>query len=170
MHIHVCSLNRLADTVAQTRASHVVTLINAGTPVARPPTVLADNHLFLGMHDIVEPMDGYAAPAEAQVDELLAFVRRWDRQAPLVIHCFAGVSRSTAAAYIAACALSPERGEAAIAAELRAGSPTATPNRRLVAFADARLGRQGRMLAAIDGIGRGTDCAEGVPFRFTLEA
>lgn len=170
MRIHVCSLSRLAATVQETGASHVLTLINVGTPVTRPANILEDHHLFLGMHDITEPMDGYLAPAEAQVDELLAFVRRWDRAAPLVIHCFAGVSRSTAAAYIAACALSPGRDEAEIAQELRASSPTATPNRRLVALADAKLGREGRMLQAIDAIGRGQDCQEGVPFCFGLEA
>ena len=60
----------------------------------------------------------------------------------MLIHCFAGVSRSTAAAFIAACALAPNRDEATIARALRAASPTATPNARLVALADAALGRR----------------------------
>jgi predicted protein tyrosine phosphatase len=51
-----------------------------------------------------------------------------------------------------------------IARELRRVSPTATPNRRLVAIADDRLGRDGRMSAAIAAIGRGADCYEGAPF------
>ena len=72
-------------------------------------------------------------PDAAHLDELLAFVRAWDRASPMLIHCFAGVSRSTAAAYIAACALAPERDEFAIARALRAASPTASPNTHLVA-------------------------------------
>jgi predicted protein tyrosine phosphatase len=85
----------------------------------------------------------------------------------MLIHCFAGVSRSTAAAYIAACALEPKRDEFAIARALRAASPTASRNARLVALADDRLGRRGRMNEAIAAIGRGDFCFEGA--RFTLE-
>ena len=86
----------------------------------------------------------------------------------MVIHCFAGVSRSTAAAYIAACALSPKRDEFAVARSLRAASPTATPNARLVALADSALQRGGRMNGAIAAIGRGEECFEGTPFTLEL--
>jgi predicted protein tyrosine phosphatase len=86
----------------------------------------------------------------------------------MVIHCFAGVSRSTAAAFIAVCALEPEVAETEFAQKIRAVSPTATPNTRLVALADERLRRGGRMVAAIRAIGRGEDCFEGTPFRLDL--
>jgi predicted protein tyrosine phosphatase len=39
---------------------------------------------------------------------------------------------------------------------------------RIVAFADTMLARKGRMVAAIDEIGRGETAAEGVPFRLDL--
>ena len=87
---------------------------------------------------------------------------------PVLIHCYAGVSRSTAAAFIAACALNPTRDEAEIARAIRAASPTATPNARLVAIGDSMLERGGRMSAAIEGIGRGEECFEGVPFALEL--
>jgi predicted protein tyrosine phosphatase len=86
----------------------------------------------------------------------------------LVIHCHAGVSRSTAAAFIIACALAPSRRESEIADAIRQASHTATPNRRMVAIADAILKRNGRMSAAIERIGRGSDCYEGVPFVLEL--
>jgi predicted protein tyrosine phosphatase len=86
----------------------------------------------------------------------------------MVIHCFAGVSRSTAAAFIAACALNPTRDEAEIAAAIRAASRTATPNARLVALADAALGRDGRMSKAVAAIGRGEICEEGIPFSLAI--
>ena len=86
----------------------------------------------------------------------------------MVIHCFAGVSRSTAAAFIAACALNPRRDEFEVARVLRAASPTATPNARLVALADEALERRGRMTAAIMEIGHGEECFEGTPFTLEL--
>ena len=42
-----------------------------------------------------------------------------------------------------------------IAQALRRASPTATPNIRIVSLADRLLGRDGRMVAAIETIGRG---------------
>ncbi len=162
--LYVCSLARLSETVTATGARHLVTLIGAGTAVSRPTMIDERNHLFLAFDDIVEPVPGLMAPAELHVERLIAFFRAWDRQAPMVVHCFAGISRSTAGAYIAACALTPERDEADIAAALRRVAPSATPNARLVALADRALGRDGRMVEAIKAIGRGADAFEGAPF------
>lgn len=166
--LHVCSLARLCETVTATGASHVITLINRGTLVERPASIAPDRHLFLPMSDIVEPLDGHILPGRDHVETLLDFVRRWDRGSPLVFHCFAGISRSTAAAFITACALAPERDEARIAAALRRASRTATPNARLVAIADSHLGRRGRMVDAIREIGRGAEAFEGEPFILRL--
>ena len=124
--IHVCSLARLHDTVAETGASHMVTLLRMVDRVERPKTITQANHLILGMDDIAEPLDGYVAPAEEHVAELIRFVRSWDRAKPLVVHCYAGISRSTAGAYVAACALNPGRCEFAVARELRRRSATAS--------------------------------------------
>jgi predicted protein tyrosine phosphatase len=167
--IHVCSLSRLHETVAQTGARHVVTLLKDVELVRRPGGVMSANHLILGMDDITGPLEGYIAPADEHVARLLDFVRGWDRAAPLVMHCYAGISRSTAGAYVAACALNPRRDERTIARELRLASPTATPNHRIVALADRALGRGGRMTTAIEYIGRGITAFEGDPFRLDLE-
>jgi predicted protein tyrosine phosphatase len=167
--IHVCSLARLHPTVAETGARHVVTLMKTTDLVERPAGINAVNHLVLGMDDIAEPMDGYVVPCDEHVGALIAFVRGWDRARPLVVHCYAGISRSTAAAYVSACALNPARDELAIARELRRLSATATPNARIVSLADRMLGRDGRMVAAIEAIGRGLIAYEGQPFRLDLE-
>ena len=166
--LHVCSLARVAETVRATGARTLVTLINVETLVARPAEIDPQNHLFIGMSDISEPLDGHILPAEQHVRELIEFAKSWDRNEPLVIHCHAGVSRSTAAAFIVACALTPSRPEAEIADAIRRASHTATPNRRMVAIADAMLGRSGRMITAVERIGRGSDCYEGVPFVLEL--
>ena len=166
--LHVCSLERLHETVIATGASHVVTLINRDTVVERPDSIHPERHLFIGVSDIVEPLEGHILPCADHVDTLLAFVRRWERERPLVFHCFAGISRSTAGAYIAACALAPERTEAEIARVLREASPTATPNARMVAVADDLMGRSGRMVDAVRAIGRGAFAEEGTPFTLRI--
>jgi len=146
----------------------VLTLINDRTPVTRPAAIAEDRHLFIAMSDILEPLDGHILPTEAHARALIGFAQGWDRAKPMVVHCYAGVSRSTAAALIAACALKPERPEREVAALIRERSPTATPNLTLVAAADAILGRGGRLLEAAELIGRGSDCFEGVPFRLEV--
>ena len=167
--IHVCSLARLEETVEQTGARHIVSLIGDEARVARPSCIAPENHLWLRLQDISAPLDGYIAPAEEHVADLLDFVRDWDRRAPLVVHCYMGISRSTASAYATVCALNPSRDEATIAQALRRASPTATPNARIVSLADRLLGRNGRMIVAIENIGRGVLSAEAVPFRLDLE-
>jgi predicted protein tyrosine phosphatase len=166
--IHVCSLLRLHSTVKQAGARHVVTLLGVDDRVERPPGVSEANHLFLRMHDISEPLEGHVMPDAEHVKSLIEFVRGWDRAAPLVVHCWAGISRSTAAAFVSVCALSPERDERDVAWAIRRASPTATPNIRIVTLADAMLERRGRMVAAIEAIGRGESAGEGVPFRLDL--
>jgi predicted protein tyrosine phosphatase len=85
------------------------------------------------------------------------------------MHCYAGISRSTAGAFISACALNPGRDEAAIARAIRDSSATAMPNIMLVSHADRILGRKGRMIAAVDALGPGRPAQEGEPFRLDLE-
>src|SRR5690242_4253064 len=68
--LHVCPLSRLHDTVAETRASHVVTLINVGSAAERPPAIAPERHLFIGVSDIVEPMDGHVLAMPAHVERL----------------------------------------------------------------------------------------------------
>lgn len=166
--LHVAPLSKLAATVAACRASHLVTLINVGTAVERPPSIAAERHLFLGLSDISQPMDGHVLAGVQEMERLIGFMRSWDREAPMVVHCWAGISRSTAAAYIAACALAPERDEEEAADALRRAAPSATPNPRLIALADGALGRGGRMIRAIARIGRGADAFEGTPFIMPL--
>jgi len=166
--IHVCSLARLHDTVVATGARHIVTLLRLTDRVERPRQVAPENHLVLAVDDIAMPMEGYTVPAREHVEKLIDFVGKWDRAAPMVVHCFAGISRSTAGAYVAACALNPKRDERQIAWEIRRASRTAFPNPRIVSIADRLLKRDGRMVRAIEAIGRGDLAAEGDPFRLDI--
>jgi predicted protein tyrosine phosphatase len=169
--IHVCSLVRLHDTIARTGARHVVSLLADDAAMTRPAAIAPENHLWLQVHDISEPQDGFVLPQPEHVEQLIGFVQRWPRETALVVHCYAGVSRSSAAAFVAVCALNPSSDEAAIAAAMRRASPTASPNIRIVAIADQLLARQGRMIRAVEAIGRGDDLEDidaALPFQLEI--
>ncbi|HEY9456065.1 MAG TPA: protein-tyrosine phosphatase family protein [Bradyrhizobium sp.] len=167
--IHVCSLAALPETVRATGASHILTVMANIDQVQRPASVLEANHLKVSMDDITQEMDGFLAPSQEHIERVLNFVRSWDRGAPLVVHCYAGISRSTASAFAAACMLNPHRNEIEIARQIRARSPIASPNRLIVTLADKALGRDGRMLRALDEMGPGSMTMEGRPFRVDLD-
>jgi predicted protein tyrosine phosphatase len=59
--------------------------------------------------------------------------------------------------------------EELIARRLREASPTAYPNRLMIRLADAALGRSGRMVQAIEAIGRGVLAVEAVPFSLAAD-
>lgn len=146
----------------------MLTVIKNIDQVVTPQGVEEERHLKLDFADIWQPMAGEVMANADHVTEILSFIRRWERTSPLVVHCYAGVSRSTASAYIAACALRPDTSEIAWAERIRQASPTATPNIHIVRLGDAILGREGRMVKAIERIGRGEDCYEGVPFSLDI--
>ena len=166
--IHVCSLARLYATVEKSGARHIVTLLRLIDRVERPAHIAPKNHLVLGVDDISTPMEGCTAPGDEHVARLIDFVGAWDRSAPLVVHCFAGISRSTAGAFVAACALNPDRDETEIALAIRRASRTAQPNARIVAIGDRLLDRGGRMVQAVESMGPGDVATEGNPFRLDL--
>src|SRR5260370_35549183 len=87
-------------------ARHVVSLLERDANLTRPAAIAPENYLWLQLHDISAPQDGYVAPQTAHVEQLIAFVHRWPRDTALVIHCYAGVSRSSPAAFVSVCALS----------------------------------------------------------------
>lgn len=173
MAIIVCPLSRAPDIARERSPSHVISLLDPGTPFPALPGLAAERHLRLNVHDIEEDIDGLDACCGARMRTILDFVGEWPAASPILIHCYAGISRSTATAYITACAHNPQLDETEIALALRAASPSASPNRRFVALADAELGRNGRMSAAIEAIGRGAswfDIGEAAPFTLALRA
>lgn len=167
MAILVSPLSRVPEVARDNRPSHVISLLDPGTLFPAIPA-LAERHLRIPVHDIELEMPGFDAVCDKRIRTLLDFVGGWERNEPLLIHCYAGISRSTATAYITACAHNPNADEEEIALALRAASPTASPNRRFVALADAELARGGRMERAIEKIGRGgrwEEIGEAQPFR-----
>ena len=163
--ILIAPLSQTAALLAEADVTHAMSLLSPGS-VFPELALAAERHLRLEFHDIAEEREGYQAPTLAQMESILRFVGDWDGSGAMLIHCWAGVSRSTASAYAAMCQLHPARDEFTLAAELRAASPQATPNPRLIAHADQILGRKGRMVEAIAALGRGAECMEGSVVRW----
>ncbi|MGE0008408.1 MAG: tyrosine phosphatase family protein [Parvibaculaceae bacterium] len=168
MEIIVSPLAAVQLLVDRHKVGHVVSLLGPETPHRAFTGIAGGNHLRLTFHDIVEPAEGFTAPAGEHVETLIRFLEARRGDDPMLIHCWAGISRSTASAFTAMCLYNPGDDEGRLARQLRSLSPVATPNRRIVAIADDILGRQGRMVDAVDGIGRGADASEGVIFQWRI--
>ncbi|HEX5379858.1 MAG TPA: hypothetical protein VFW47_14875 [Phenylobacterium sp.] len=167
MTIIVSGLAEVPALIARRRPSHVVTLLDPATMIETPRGLTPERHLKLPVNDIAEPTEGLVPPDESVVMRLLAFGRTWDESAPMLIHCWAGISRSTASAFTLACERSPGVDERIIALAMRRAAPHASPNRRIVALADDMLGRRGRMVDAVAAMGD-YDWEQARPFEFAV--
>ena len=147
----ISSYAAIADAILRHRPSHMLTLMDEHVPT--PPEIPAERHHRIRVHDIVEPAEGAIPPSMDHIDGLLTFARTWTREAPFLVHCWAGISRSTAAAYILLCDIRGPGYEAEIARELRELAPHAQPNRLMIRHADQLLAREGRMIAAVESMG-----------------
>jgi len=164
----VTPLSGLAHTLLDHEPSHLISLLSPEHMIQTPAGFPESHHLKLGINDIVDPTAGTAPPARVHVERLLEFSRAWDAKQPMVIHCWAGISRSMASAFTILCdRLGPDR-EIEIARAMRGRAPHAQPNRLLVYHADEVLGRGGRMIAALNTMGPPILVEEGVPTVFPL--
>ena len=136
-------------------ASHLISIITPAEMPMTPSGIHPDNHLQVGCHDIIEPYPDAIHPGESHVAAVIDFAQRWDRRNPLVVHCWAGVSRSTATALTVAC-IHAKASELEIARRLRTAAPHAHPNTLIVAIADRLLNRNGALIAAVEAIGFGS--------------
>jgi predicted protein tyrosine phosphatase len=162
--IYVCPLSAVPDVVTRCNAARLLTCLQDEIVVETPAQITAGNHGRLYIHDISQPLAGCVLPGPEHVAQIIDFAREWGGQGPMVIHCWAGISRSTAAALISLCTLNPEVPEQVIAQHMRDASPTAYPNGRMIQLADEALGRGGRLVSALQSMGRGIIAAEAEPF------
>ncbi len=168
--IVVTPLARIAEMAVRHRACEMISLMAKEQSFHRPAVIQAHRHLLLHMNDIAFKGTGnLVAPDETHVREIIDFAAAWDQTAPLIVHCWMGVSRSPAAAVIAALSLRPNQSEEALAQRLRAASPYATPNMRIIEIGDQLLGRDGRLVRAIKAIGRGADTDSNAPFVLAID-
>ena len=164
----VAPLSGLVNALDVHAPSHLISLLSPEHMIETPAGFDTSRHLKLGVNDIVDPAAGTAPPGRAHIDALLEFSRGWNAGQPLLIHCWAGISRSMATAFTILCdRLGPDR-EIEIARAMRLRAPHAQPNRLLVQHADDALGRGGRMVAALNSMGPPVLVEEGVTTIFPL--
>ena len=167
--IIVSPLSRIAEMAVRHGAREMLSLLAERQNFHRPATIARERHLTLAVNDIAfAGTKGLIAPEDSHVLQIIDFARSWDSSSPLLIHCWMGVSRSPAAAVIAALALDPDEDDDELAQRLRLASPFATPNVRLIEIGDRLLNRHGRLIAAIQNIGRGADADGNAPFVLPL--
>lgn len=167
MTILVCPLSQVTKTIAAHAPERIVSLLDPGMAFPDAGRAYVDRHLRLSFHDVHVPTVGCVLPSAKHIDALLDFLAGWDRTAPLLVHCRAGIGRSTATAYVAACHHNPGADEREIAIVLRRAAPLARPNETLVRLADQAMKRDGRMSDAIAHTGINLpwiDVNEGKPF------
>ena len=164
----VSPLHSVPDLVTEHNVDRVMGLL--GPEIGHPELGLPKNqHLRMAFNDISGPMSGLIPPGEEDVKKVINFIENWDQSGNFLIHCWAGISRSTAAAFITSCILNPQEEEIDLAWELRHLAPSATPNRLLIEHADRLLQRKGRMKTAVKAIGRGVEAWEGDVFLWDVK-
>jgi len=167
--ILVSPLSAVPDLLRAYRPSHLVTLLSPEFMIETPDGFPPQRHLRLGLNDVSDPSLGSSPPVEDHIAALLEFTRGWDGRHPMVVHCWAGVSRSMAAAFTVLCDRSKPGAELCIAREIRARAAHAAPNRLIVRLADEFLDRSGKMVEAVEQMGPSILVEEGAPVEFPLD-
>lgn len=150
----VCGLDEL-DHHSARGITHVLSILDPGWPEPRSFWGYDQHHrTTLHFHDTIEPGPNLLPPRLQHVEAILDFGRcliadAIDRQAHLLVHCHAGVSRSTAAMAILLAQAGPEDAEDRVFARIQKLRPQAWPNSLMIGFADELLGRKGHLSAAL---------------------
>lgn len=151
--ITVCGIEELAGH-CDTRASHVLSILDPDTPVPEAFGQFGEHRkLELRFDDIIDEVAGLRAPQVADVERILAFGRDLQREPAearhLLVHCHAGISRSTAAMVLILAQALPDMPADAVVALVHGIREKAWPNLRLIEIGDGMLQRGGALVAAV---------------------
>lgn len=149
--IYVTNLFDMPTHATSLGVGALVSIIQDEYQPDTPPGIDAARHHRVPVHDITQPMPAQVLATERHVADLIAFLDAWDADVPLLVHCYAGVSRSTATALVAHAMKTGE--PVASARLLREQAPHAAPNRHLITLADKLLDLHGALLDAVDTMG-----------------
>ncbi len=163
VRVTICGLEELGGHCVPGSGSditHILSILDPGWPEPEPIRRFEiGRRLKLHFHDVIEPIPGWIPPERWDVELLLAFGRNLGGEAGegrgrsasshLLIHCHAGVSRSTASAILLLAQQHPERTAHDIVGQVIRLRPQAWPNLRIVEIGDALLGREGELVASV---------------------
>jgi predicted protein tyrosine phosphatase len=165
MRITICGLEELAGHCEARGVTHVLSILDPGFP--EPDSIrnfALDRRLKLNFHDVIEAAPGWIAPERWDVELLLAFGRNIGQpplyggfdvpDTHLLVHCHAGLSRSTASAILLLAQRDPARSAHDIVGQITRLRPQAWPNLRMIEMGDTLLGREGEIVAAVGALYR----------------
>jgi predicted protein tyrosine phosphatase len=148
--VTICGIGELG-LHCEAGVTHVLSILDPGWPEPEAfGTFDPHRRLELRFHDVIDAEPGYILPERPDVEQLLSFGRDLaeGKSAHLLVHCHAGVSRSTAAATLIVAQARPDRpAEEALQAIVRR-RPRAWPNLRILELGDALLARGGEIVVA----------------------
>src|ERR1700751_1839632 len=152
----ICGIPEL-DEHCTTGVTHVLSLLDPDC--ADPPAFAAfapHHRVALRFHDVIEPKPDRIPPSLRDVERLLALGRELidAPQGHLLIHCHAGVSRSTGAAALILAQAWPDRPARVAFDAVTNIRPRAWPNMRILELGDGLLGRNGEIVAAVAAVFR----------------
>jgi predicted protein tyrosine phosphatase len=152
MKITICGIAELGEH-CEAGVTHVLSILDPHWP---DPEAFGDfpphRREALRFNDIIAPTPDEVLPSEDHVAQLLAFGRDVEvagELAHLLIHCHAGISRSTAAAALLLAQENPARPIEDIFAQIARIRPRAWPNLLLLELGEAALGRTGAIVPAV---------------------
>lgn len=150
----ICGVHEL-DSLDLPGFSHVISIwdpvwIDRGTHIEKLRGKLAPEAKthFTYMHDIAKATDEQVLPTAEKIADILEFGRGITDADNLLVHCWAGISRSTAVAYSLLCSLSRPGEEKTCLAAMKESRPQAMPNELIISLADDLLDRRGAMTSA----------------------
>jgi predicted protein tyrosine phosphatase len=148
--LNICGLEEL-DGHGARGVTHVLSLMDPGWPEPQAFRAFAPHRrATYYFHDAIEPAPDLVLPRAADVEAILTFGREiGDDPSHLLVHCHAGISRSTAATLMILAQAFDREDENALVARLEQTRPQAWPNSLMIGFADQRLGRGGRLSEAV---------------------
>lgn len=154
----VCGIEELAGHCSA-NASHVLSILDPDHPVPEAFGAFGEHEkLELRFHDIIEEVPGRLAPGPEHVGRMLAFGRSLLAEpalaAHLLVHCHAGVSRSTASMVLILAQALPDQPASAVLAMVHGIREKAWPNLRMIEIGDAMLGRDGALIEATHALHR----------------
>ena len=148
--VTICGIDEL-ELHCAAGVTHVLSILDPGWPEPEAFGAL-DPHrrLELRFHDVIETEPGCVAPESLDVEQLLSFGRDLTegKGTHLLVHCHAGVSRSTAAATLIVAQARPDRPAEEALQTVLSRRPRAWPNLRILELGDALLERRGEIVEA----------------------
>lgn len=113
--IVVSPMSRVSELVSRYAPDRVRCLLDPGMEFPALGSEYAGRRLRSSFHDAHATLADESAPSSDHVQRILTFLQEWNCRRPVLVHCRAGIGRSAAVGYVAACHSQPIVAEQRIA-------------------------------------------------------